>query len=255
MAPTYSDIAFGEFSDQMNKLIAQMSKLVDQITENLNKLAKHLWSIMRNALKLAWSKFCGMMNKVSEILSKAFSIPGSPDKISSIANSWSNLIGSPVSGKRADITVDNLATDDKWKGNAAEQYRQILPSQQNALGAIQSALSDPVSKALNDMQSAIHWYWGELIAATIAFVPLLMGAAASTLTVVGLPPGVLAAVAALAVYCAALYATVARLKSNTAGVNTKIRVALSANQYFPDSHWPSATKYLPGTEGPPKVAG
>ena len=50
-----------------------------------------------------------------------------------------------------------MKTDDEWKGGAADAYRNVLPLQQKALGAVKSAaneIDDVLTKLETDITSA-----------------------------------------------------------------------------------------------------
>ena len=61
---------------------------------------------------------------------------------------------------------------------------------------------------------------------------------ASSATVLGLPPGVAIAIAAVIVFLAAIAGGIVTLRATLSNANSTIRRALSDNSGFENGHWP-----------------
>ena len=107
---------------------------------------------------------------------------------------------------------------------------------------MKSALTDGIATALDSVARGILAFWGGLITALAALVVGIIGALASTATIVGLPAGPFIAAGAALVACGAIIVGAETLKATASSANTMLRQKLADNSGFHDGHWPPAAK-------------
>jgi hypothetical protein len=227
-----------QISSLLTKLDGKTISLQNTVNDTLSDISWLIPDSWINWIKDRWNDFCDLMAKVWKQLAEIVENMGAPWDLSSTANAWSDKIGSPVSAKAQVATLGELAVDDNWEGDAAIQYRQKIPLQATALDKIRSTLSEGVNNALNVAQLGIWAFWIALVAGLLTLIGGLLGAAASSATILGLPPGVAIAIGAVLIFLGAIAGGIATLRAALANANSTLRRALSDNTGFEDTHWP-----------------
>ncbi len=227
-----------QISSLVNKLDGKTVEFQNTVNDTLSDISWLIPDSWIQWIKDRWNDFCDWMAKVWKQLTEIVENMGAPWDLSSTANSWSDKIGGPVSGKSQVATAGELSVDDNWDGDAAVQYRQKMPLQATALDKVRSTLSEGVNNALSTAQLGIWVFWGSLVVALVTLIAGIIGAMASSATVLGLPPGVAIAIAAVIVFLAAIAVGIVTLRATLSNANSTIRRALSDNSGFENGHWP-----------------
>jgi hypothetical protein len=156
------------------------------------------------------------------------------------AGAWSDNVGGPVSAQVQSADAGLLSVDDNWDGDAADAYRQTLPLQKSALDKVKSALTDGIAAVLSDVAKGIYVFWGLLVTALAALVVGIIGAVASSATIVGLPAGPFIAAGAGLAASVSVITGAEILKSVCAAADSTLRQKLADNSAFHEGHWPPA---------------
>jgi hypothetical protein len=140
--------------------------------------------------------------------------------------------------------VGSMATDDEWKGTAADSYKNVLPLQQKALGALKSA-TDEIDDVLAKMAIAIGVAWLAIVSAVVSFVVELTAEAGAAATGVGAPPAAAAAGVSAAKVWGIVAAALAVLEAFVTGSLLPsikdLNQRVNNNEGFPGGHWPQLT--------------
>jgi hypothetical protein len=237
----------GEFEDilrrvkeALDNIPKEFQRLVDNINSVLDWLPGWIMDRIRDALN-AVSDFIG---KVLTEIGKFVTEPGVPWTLWNHGNSWTNDIGAKASNWQDVFTAGSMETDDNWSGSAANAYKNVLPQQQKALGAIKSA-TDEVDDVLTKMAIAIGVAWLAVVSAVVSFVIELTAEAGAAATGVGAPPAAAAAgVSAAKVWglvSAALAVLEAFVASTLLPAIKDLNQRIQSNDGFPQGHWPQLT--------------
>ena len=147
----------GEFEDilrrvreALDEIPKQFQRLVDNINSVLDWLPGFIMDRIRDALN-AVSDFIG---KVLTEIGKFITQPGVPWTLWNHGTTWTDDVGAKASNHQDVFHIGTMETDDQWSGTAATAYKNTLPQQQKALGAIKSA-TDEVDDVLTKMAIAI----------------------------------------------------------------------------------------------------
>jgi hypothetical protein len=227
-----------QISSLVTKLDGKTVEFQNTVNDTLSDISWLIPDSWIQWIKDRWNDFCDWMAKVWKQLTEIVENMGAPWDLSSTANAWSDKIGGPVSGKAQVATAGELSVDDNWDGDAATQYKQKMPLQATALDKVRSTLSEGVNNAMSTAQLGIWVFWVALVAALVTLIAGIIGAMASSATVLGLPPGVAIAIAAVIVFLAAIAGGIVTLRATLSNANSTIRRALSDNSGFENGHWP-----------------
>jgi hypothetical protein len=228
--------------DQIKSVMGRIDSKTTELQNSINSKLHWLPGFLQDKVIAGWNKFCGFMKRVWDNLNEMISNMGSPSALWSTADAWSDWVGSPVSGQVQSADAGLLGVDDNWDGDAADAYRQTLPLQKSALEKVKSALTDGIATALSDVAKGIIVFWAGLLTALAALVAGIIGALASTATVIGMPAGPFIAAGAGLVAAGAIIAGGEILESVCSSANSTLRQKLADNSGFHDGHWPPAAR-------------
>ena len=228
--------------DQISSVVDRIETKTIELQDSINDKLHWLPGPLQDKVVSGWNSFCSFMQRVWDNLNEIISNMGSLSALWSAADAWSDGVGAPVSSQVQSAEAGLLSVDDKWDGDAADAYRQTLPLQKTALEKVKSALTDGIATALDSVARGILAFWGGLITALAALVVGIIGALASTATIVGLPAGPFIAAGAALVACGAIIVGAETLKATASSANTMLRQKLADNSGFHDGHWPPAAK-------------
>jgi hypothetical protein len=179
MAPSDSaqteqfNVALGDVLDFLKDLDRETKKLFDGVNRWLPWLGPAAGKV-RDAL--VW---CGeLIARIFKELWELVTSPGVPWTLFSHAGDWSD-IGARVGGHQGDITFDGVKADEKWEGEAARTYREMLPRQKEAVVAYQAGCND-MHNVLRNVAIGIIAFWVALAIAVIVYLVELAAAAAAT---------------------------------------------------------------------------
>ncbi len=230
---------FSEIHRTIEKIQSKTQQLQDSINAGLRSLPSFMGWIADKILE-GWNWFVGKLDELWRWVGGVIDELGSPTSLSATADSWSDHVGGPVSAEVQSADAGALLADDAWIGVGADQYKQMLPMQKAALQDIKSTFTDGISTALGQVRTALYVFYAALAVALAALVAGIIGALASSATVVGLPAAPFIAGAAAAAAAAACWGGSENLLSAAASANTLLRQKLNDNTGYRDGHWPSA---------------
>lgn len=226
--------------EAMNEIPRQYQRLVDNINSVLDWLPGFLMDRIREALN-AVGDFIG---KVLTEIGKFVTQPGVPWTLWTHGDSWTNDVGAKASTWQDAFTLGAMKTDDEWSGGAATAYKNVLPQQQRALGAIKAAC-DEVDDVLTKLAIAIGVAWLAIVSAIVSFVIELTAEAGAAATGVGAPPAAAAAGVSAAkvwgIIAAALGVLEAFVASTLLPAIKDLNQRVNTNEGFPEGKWPQLT--------------
>jgi uncharacterized protein YukE len=228
--------------DQINSVLDRIGGKTTELQNSINDRLHWLPGFLQDRVVAGWNRFCGFVKRIWDNLNEIISNMGSPSALWSTADAWSDRVGGPVSGQVQSADAGLLSVDDNWQGDAADAYRQTLPLQKSALEKVESTLTDGIAAALSDVAKGILVFWTGLVTALAALVVGIIGALASTATIVGLPAGPVIAAGAGLVASAAMITGAEILTSVCSSANSTLRQKLADNSAFHEGHWPPAAK-------------
>jgi len=235
----------GALLSKIDSTVGRINSKTTELQNSINSTLSASWlgipEWVKDKVRDGWNTFARFLKDLWDTLAEILTNMGSPSKLFSTGDSWSNSVGGPVSQQVQHAEAGSLAVDDNWDGTAATAYKQALPLQKTALEKIKSTFTDGISQALSDVAKAIYVFWGALIVALGALVAGIIAAIASTATILGLPAGPFIAAAAVLAAIAACTAGGLNLKSAASAANSSLRQKINDNVGYRDGHWPKAT--------------
>lgn len=237
----------GEFEDilrrvkeALDNIPVQYNRLIDNINSSIGWLPGFLLDKIKSALKTL-GDFIG---KVLTEIGKFFTQPGVPWTLWNHGTTWTSDVGGKASHWQDTMQLSQLKTDDEWTGAAATAYKDILPLQQKALGAIKAA-TDEIDDVLTKMAIAIGVAWLAIVTAIVSFVIELTAEAGAAATGVGAAPA--AGAAALSagkvwgIVAAALAVLEAFVASTLLPAIKDLQQRVNSSEGFPQGSWPKLT--------------
>jgi hypothetical protein len=229
-----------ELLDKINSVVERIDAKTTELQNTINDHLHWLPGFLQDKVIAGWNKFCGFMKRIWDNLNEIISNMGSPSALFGTADAWSDNVGGPVSAQVQSADAGLLSVDDNWDGDAADAYRQTLPLQKAALDKVKSALTDGIAAVLSDVAKGIYVFWGLLVTALAALVVGIIGAIASSATIVGLPAGPFIAAGAGLAASVSVITGAEILKSVCAAADSTLRQKLADNSAFHEGHWPPA---------------
>lgn len=230
-----------QIADLLDKVQHKTAELVDTVDRTVSALPAAVAAPVLAGMK----RLLDLVRQAYDALAEILGNLGSPSTLWSHAAAWSDGVGGPVSGLALDADPDRVEADDSWTGAAADAYRNALGPQKSALTAVKNTLTDGIAAALSELAKAIVVFWGVLVAGLAALVAGLIGAIASSATIVGLPAGPFIAAGAVATFLACFLAGGLTLRSAAADQNIRLRQRLDDDTSFREGHWPHPAAELP----------
>jgi hypothetical protein len=227
--------------EKINSVIGRINTKTTELQNSINSKIGWLPGFLQDKVIAGWNHFMGFLRDCWNALAEVVTNMGSPSTLWNTANAWSETVGGPVSAQVQSAKAGSLTVDDRWNGEAADSYRQNLPLQETALDKMKSTFSDGISTALSDVAKGIIAFWGSLVVALGSLVVGLIGALASSATILGLPAAPFIAAGAALVAVGAIFSGRLILQSVASGANTTLHQKLSDNTGYRDEHWPRAT--------------
>lgn len=223
-------------TDLIKKLEDAIARLSSVINATLAKVPDLLGWIADKVID-GWNALMAKLQEFWDMIAEFFSYVGDPIGLSNAAKTWREDIGGRASNLSREIDDSDLAVDDTWLGRAADQYRQGVPSQREALSSLDADFASNVADALEGLRIAIFVFWGAVAGAIIAIVAGFALATGEAVTVFGIPLAPPTALAGLAVGAGAVGIAVMilynagssssnKLASTSSGVRTWPRLAI-----------------------------
>jgi hypothetical protein len=218
--------------EKIDGTVASIIDKTNQLSANVNRGLGWLPPWVESEVREKWDQFVELMGQIWDKLTEICSNLGSPEALRELAKDWSRLVSGPVSGISGNANQDNTEVDRYWEGDAASAYLDTLFPQRIAMEKIQATFGAPLSSALDEMRGAIWIFWIALGTALAALVAGIIGAAAATGTIVGIPAGVVIAVGAALVFLGSLAGGYLQLRSTAESQNNTLTEKLNDNTGF-----------------------
>ena len=227
-----------EAIDEVTRLLQQLQDKVDELTGKVNAVLAKVpgwldWVVDR--VLDGWDRLVEKLGEFWDWFTDKLSYAGDPGGLSDLARRWTDEVGATTSAQTHEVDDGDLLVDDRWQGDAAEQYRQKVPEQKKTLEDVRGQYVTALASALNDMSAGITAFWWGVAAAVVALIAGIAGALTATGTIVGLPAAPVIAVGAVVVALVALGSTYAILRSQASSAELSLRTARS----YGLTTWPS----------------
>jgi hypothetical protein len=224
--------------DEVTRLLQEIRDKVDELTRKVNETLAKVpgwagWVVDR--VLDAWDAFCEKLGQFWDWFTDKLAYAGDPGGLSDMARRWTDDVAAPVSAQTHEIDDGDLLVDDRWKGDAADQYRQRVPEQKESLEAVRSEYVTALTSALNSMSSGITVFWWGVAAAIVSLAAGIAGALTATGTIIGLPAAPVLAAAGVVVALVALGTTWSVLNNEA----TSAALALDTAKSYGLTSWPS----------------
>jgi hypothetical protein len=235
---------FEEILRRVKEALDEIPKQFQRLVDNINSVLDWLPGWVMDRIKEALRAVGDFIGKVLTEIGKFDTQPGVPWTLWNHGSSWTDDVGAKASNWQDAFTAGAMETDDQWSGTAANAYKNVLPQQQKALGAVKAA-TDEVDDLLTQMAIAIGVAWLAVVSAIVSFVVELTAEAGAAATGVGAPPAAAAAGASAAKVWALVAGALGILEAFVA--STLLPAIKDLNQRvqsqdgFPQGHWPQLT--------------
>jgi hypothetical protein len=205
------------FIDAVNATLSRIPDFLDWIFDEVKKF----WDKLVAKLKEFWDWF---VDKLSYV--------GNPFMLGGAAGTWRE-VGGQVSNQQREVDDSDVTVDDNWSGRGADQYKQSLPPQRDAMKSIDTDFANNIAGGLTQLAVAIGIFWGLVVTAILTCVvgvSVATGAAVSILGLPAAPPAVYIAVTAAIVQ---LTTGTIQLVAQAAMVNDTMAKTRSGVQTWP----------------------
>ncbi|MFI7577780.1 hypothetical protein [Micromonospora sp. NPDC049497] len=234
---------FQELVDRVERYMAQVEKNVQRLFDNCNRAVLLLPGFLAEEIPPRLERLRDLTRRLFMEMIKVTANPGWPPAILSASDDWTSRVGGPVSGLAARLTPDQMRSDNKWEGAAADAYAEMLPTQKAAVEGIKQ-MTDVLGSSLTKIGWGIIALWAGLAIATAAFVAELVAEVGAAATVVGAPPAAGAAALSTAKVVALVGATITAFLTYvalTADSLSTMRQKLAGHEAYPGGAWPRST--------------
>lgn len=204
MTSAIGDAIYPTVITKVAETIKALREALDWVDDAVGRVLAALpdWGPVLNDLK---ARLVVEAHKVLDMLANLTDV-GGPEAIRQLGEDWVNHIGAVASTQAQALQRGQLPSNGMWEGRAATAYHVgVVPNQTSALSAVKDA-TDMVNEALNEVANAVGSFWATIGIALAALSAALVGAIAAKITILGIPPAVLAIVLACAAFAAAVYA-------------------------------------------------
>ncbi|MGL5862804.1 MAG: hypothetical protein ACRCY9_16265 [Phycicoccus sp.] len=225
------------------ELVRRLQDKVDELSAALNRVLGWIppgmgW--VADRIHDGWNQLIEKLAEFWAWVDEHLNNPGSPSVLSQTAQDWNTSVGGPVSSQAGIIDAGQLLSDDRWSGTAAEAYKQAITPQKTAMDKVKTSMVDGVFQALDKMQTGIIVFWVAFAVGVAACIGGLIGAIASTASILGAPAGPFIAAAAVVALIAALAGGALKLKSDIDSAEGILVGKLNDLGAYPGGSWPRA---------------
>ncbi|BCY08833.1 hypothetical protein L3i22_039210 [Actinoplanes sp. L3-i22] len=225
--------------ERIHSTINRIDGKTTELQSSIDDKVGYLPGPMQATIRKGWDDFCAFLRRIWDNLGIVLSNMGSLSALSTTATAWTERVGVPVSGQVQAADAGLLIVDDKWDGDAANAYRQMLPLQKAALEKIKTTITDGLSTALDQLHGGIFLFWTGLAGALVALAIGLISALASSATIIGLPAAPFIAAGAAVTASVALIVGCETLRRTCTSANNTLRQKFDDSGFF-HKHWPPA---------------
>ncbi|GAA2635278.1 hypothetical protein [Paractinoplanes durhamensis] len=242
-----------EFNDILTQASTHLAK-VQTSAQSLYDSVSAIWDWIPPWLKDDVNRF---LTRAWDIVKELFDYvkdfvlnPGWPPALFHAGEVWVDKVGLAASSAVGQTSLNYTQVDDHWQGDAATAYKNTLPAQGLALGAIKT-MCDALDTALKNMAGAIVAFWLACIAGLLSALPEFGAEEAAADTGVGAPPAILAFIASVVKLLGIISGAAALLwafSGSQIGPYTAMNQQLNNWNAFParpgsaaQGNWPAAT--------------
>jgi hypothetical protein len=225
--------------ERIHSTINRIDDKTVELQSSINDKMGYIPPPMQGRIRQGWDDFCAFMRRIWDNLGTILSNMGSLSRLSTTAQAWSDRVGVPVSGQVLAADAGLLLVDDNWDGDAAVAYRQMLPLQKAALEKIKTLMTDGLATALDQVYTGIQIFWASVVTTLVTLAVGILGALASSATILGMPAAPFIAGGAAVTASIALIVGCETLKRACTSANTLLRQKFDGSGGF-RGHWPPA---------------
>lgn len=208
--------------EELQRVINSTLALVPDVMGWIVDRVKEGWDALMAKLAEFWAWF---VDKLSYV--------GDPLALKAASSSWKTDIAGTTGNLARDIDDSDILVDDNWKGRAAEQYRQSIPPQREALDSIKADFAMKISDALGNLHAAILGFWVATVTAIFVIIGGFITATGAAVTVFGLPLAPPAALVGLGIGLATIGGAVLTLVITATGAKSTMEESVMGIQSWP----------------------
>ncbi|MFC7308148.1 hypothetical protein ACFQVC_28475 [Streptomyces monticola] len=174
--------------------------LVNQIRSKINSLLSKVPAFLEwvvSKVEDLWNKFCRKMDEFWDWFTDKLAYVGDPFVLKETGEKWHSELGAPAHRRAGEVEADDLMVDDIWTGTAASAYKSKIDGQKSALNTIGVRYASAVSSALNTMKTGIWTFWIAVVSALVVAALAFIAGIGAEGTIIGIPAGLLAQIAAV----------------------------------------------------------
>ncbi|NBE52158.1 hypothetical protein [Streptomyces boluensis] len=223
--------------EKVQAKLNQIRDLVNQIRSKINGLLSKVPAFLEwvvSKVEDLWNKFCQKMEEFWNWFTDKLAYVGDPFVLKDTGEKWHSELGGPAHRRAGEVEGDDLLVDDTWTGTAATAYKSKIDGQRNALNTIGRLYASSVSSALNTMKSGIWIFWITIVSALVVCALGFIAGIGAEGTIIGIPAGLLAQIAAVVGFLLAAGGATMALKFAADDSATALR---NLNSYA--DKWPS----------------
>jgi hypothetical protein len=226
-----------ELIRKVTEKLNRIRDLVDQVRDKINGLLDAVpfflkWIVSK--IEGLWDKFCNKMEEFWNWFTDKLAYAGDPFLLKETGQKWTDQLGKPTHQRFEEVDSDDLLVDDNWRGTAASAYKEKIGGQKDALNAVGRIHANPIQSALNTMKTGIWIFWIGIASALAALILGVIAGLAAEGTIIGIPAGLFAQIAAVIAFLLAAGGATAALKLSCDDAAQGLR---NLNTYA--NKWPS----------------
>lgn len=225
-----------DFAQNVEDLLQKVQGAMNDLSSTVNGIISHIpgWlSWVRDRLEDAWNWMLGKLSEFWDWFTDKLSYAGNPFVLSSASVSWQQNIGGPTKNTARLIDDGNLAADDLWEGFGAEQYRQHVPGQRDAMNSIDDDFAQAIASTIDSLQVAIVAFWAGVAVAITGLIVAIAAATAEGVSIIGLPAVPATVAAGIGIAMVALGAALAIMYSQASSARSTLAKTASGIQTWP----------------------
>lgn len=235
--------------DDTAQKVAQCRELIAQLRVGITEISREVRAAVQDAPLVA-DAAVGAVDAATADITRALDeiqgytdAPGSPRDLEAVGAFWAGQVQPVISAINGDLTLDNLAADDVWKGLAATAYRTAIPAQGIAAENIRAACPE-LNTAFTDLAGAVRTFWTAIGVALLALAVAVIAAVAALVSGGAALLGAAAALlVAVATFVGALLVATTTMTNAASSTEAVLENRLGNNTGLPNGgRWPRSTR-------------
>jgi uncharacterized membrane protein YphA (DoxX/SURF4 family) len=227
----------GQFTAEINGILDKVNSLLGDIP---GWLQSAIGWIVDEAKKL-WQQIKDLSAKLLDWLEKnVWPVLKAPFTLWDASTQWTTAVYHPVTTVSGEVNTAKTTVDDWWQGAAATAYTQLIPVQKAASDKV-AEIASKVKDALQNLSFGIGALYIGIILALVGLLLQVTGAGAAIASVIGIPAGLVALVAAIletAGGVAAIWGVANTIATDALGTFNTLLQLKNDNSAFEGGHWP-----------------